>query len=48
MDNIKRYIPSIIGYMLVNYLVNGEFRGWAGVIGAGIFGGLSDFLFERG
>ena len=47
MDNIKHYIPAIIGYMLVNYLVNGEFRGWEGVIGAGIFGGLSVFLFER-
>ena len=47
MEYIKLYIPSIIGYMLVNFLVNGEFRGWAGVIGAGIFAGLSYFLFER-
>ena len=47
MDDIKRYGPGVIGYMLVNYLVNGEFHGWEGVIGAVIFGGLSVFLFEE-
>ena len=47
MDNIKNYFPAVIGYMLVNYLVNGEFHGWEGVIGAGIFGGLSVILFGR-
>ena len=28
-------------------LVNGEPRGWAGVIGAAIGGGLSAFLFDK-
>ena len=47
MQNIKTLIPAIIGYMLVNYMVYGEPRGWAGVIGAAIGGGLAGLLLDK-
>ena len=46
MQNIKSLLPGIIGYVLVNYMVYGEPRGWAGVIGAAIFAGLGAALFH--
>ena len=47
MENSKHLIFAVIGYILINMLVNGEPRGWAGVIGAAIGGGLSAFLFDK-
>ena len=47
MQDIKSILPGIIGYMLVNYLVYGDFYGWAGVFGAAIFGGLGALLFNK-
>ena len=43
--NYKTMIPAVIGYMIINYIANGEYRGWEGVIGAAIFGGLAAAIF---